>query len=47
VPADVDETQIVERLRLTPAERLAAFEASQRNLQRLVTGARRERDAAG
>lgn len=42
-PADVDETQIVERLRLTPAERLAVFAASQRNLGRLVAGARRER----
>ena len=45
-PNEVDETQIVERLRLTPAERLAAFQASQRNLQRLVAGARRERAAA-
>jgi transcriptional regulator with XRE-family HTH domain len=44
-PPDVDETQIVERLRLTPAERLAAFQASQRNLQRLLAGARRERPA--
>jgi hypothetical protein len=46
-PPDVDETQIVERLRLTPEERLAAFERSQRNLRRLVAGARRERPAAG
>jgi transcriptional regulator with XRE-family HTH domain len=44
---DVDETQILERLRLTPAERLAAFERSQRNLRKLVVGARRERSATG
>jgi uncharacterized protein len=37
----VDETQLRERLALTPAERLAAFEASQRNLIRLTRGARR------
>jgi transcriptional regulator with XRE-family HTH domain len=43
----IDETQILERLRLTPAERLAAFERSQHNLRRLVAGARRERSAAG
>jgi transcriptional regulator with XRE-family HTH domain len=40
---DADETQIIERLRLTPAERLRAFQQSQRNLQRLIAGARRER----
>jgi hypothetical protein len=44
---DVDETQILERLRLTPAERLAAFERSQRNLRRLVGRARREGSAEG
>jgi transcriptional regulator with XRE-family HTH domain len=44
---DVDETQLIERLRLTPAERLAVFERSQRNLRRLVAGARRERSASG
>lgn len=38
---DVDLTQIVERLRLTPAERLASFQASQRNLQGLVRQVRR------
>jgi transcriptional regulator with XRE-family HTH domain len=38
---DVDETQLRERLRLTPAERLAAFEASQRNVVRLSQRARR------
>jgi transcriptional regulator with XRE-family HTH domain len=38
---EVDETQIAERLRLTPAERLAAFEASHRNLRRLVHESRR------
>jgi transcriptional regulator with XRE-family HTH domain len=37
----VDETQVRERLELTPAERLAAFEASQRNLSSLTRGARR------
>ena len=37
----VDETQLRERLDLTPAERLAAFEASQRNLIRLTHRARR------
>ena len=37
----VDETQVRERLELTPAERLAMFEASQRNLMRLTRGARR------
>ena len=37
----VDETQLRERLELTPAERLAAFEASQRNLLSLTRGARR------
>jgi transcriptional regulator with XRE-family HTH domain len=45
-PPDVDETQIMERLRLTPAERLAAFMRSQHNLQRLVAEARRDRSAA-
>jgi uncharacterized protein len=43
----VDETQLRERLRLTPAERLAAFEASQRNLNRLARGARRVSTPAG
>jgi uncharacterized protein len=38
---DVDETQLRERLRLTPAERLAAFQASQRNLVRLSQRAKR------
>lgn len=38
---DVDETQIVARLKLTPAERLATFEASQRNLLDLLATARR------
>jgi transcriptional regulator with XRE-family HTH domain len=37
----VDESQIVERLRLTPAERLATFQASHRNLQQLTSRARR------
>jgi transcriptional regulator with XRE-family HTH domain len=42
----VDETQLRERLELTPAERLAAFEASQRNVLRLTRGARRVSTAA-
>jgi len=37
----LDEAQIRERLRLAPAERLATFQASQRNLERLRAGARR------
>jgi uncharacterized protein len=37
----VDETQLRARLALTPAERLAALETSQRNLTRLARGARR------
>lgn len=37
----VDESQIRERLALTPAQRLALFEASQRNLTGLLRGARR------
>jgi transcriptional regulator with XRE-family HTH domain len=41
----VDETQIVERLRLTPAQRLATFQASQANLNALVAAARRVDDA--
>ena len=43
---DVDETQLRERLRLTPAERLAAFQVSQRNLVRLSQRARRVDPAA-
>jgi uncharacterized protein len=42
----VDETQLRERLELTPAERLAAFEASQRNLLSLTRRARRVSTAA-
>lgn len=38
---DVDETQIVEQLRMTPARRLARHDASQHNLRKLVRGARR------
>lgn len=40
-PAAVDESQIAERLRLSPAQRLAAFTASQRNLSALRGKARR------
>lgn len=36
----VDETQIVERLRLSPADRLALFQRSQAGLQQLVREAR-------
>ncbi len=45
-PSEVDESQIAERLRLTPAERLAAFASSQRNLRQLVGQARRHGAAA-
>lgn len=36
-----DETLIAQRLRLTPRERLAAFQANHRSLNRLVHSARR------
>ena len=42
-PSGVDETQIRERLRLSPAERLRLFESSQRNLGALTAKARRAR----
>lgn len=42
----IDETQIIERLRWTPAERLAAHTASSRNLNALVRKAHRSDDAA-
>ncbi len=42
--AAVDETQIIERLRWTPAQRLAAFTASNRNINALVRAARRSDD---
>lgn len=38
---DVDEGQILEYLKLTPAERLRTFEASNANLLRLLRSARR------
>jgi len=38
---EVDPTQIAERLKLTPAQRLAAHTRSQRNLARLTASARR------
>jgi transcriptional regulator with XRE-family HTH domain len=38
--AEVDESQIAERLRLSPAERLRTFEASHRNLAALLAVAR-------
>ena len=41
VDAGLDEGQIRARLELTPAERLAAFQASQRNLGRLARRAKR------
>jgi transcriptional regulator with XRE-family HTH domain len=40
---EIDESQIAERLRLTPAARLAAFQASHDNVGRLVKQARRGR----
>jgi transcriptional regulator with XRE-family HTH domain len=46
-PPEIDETQIAERLRLSPAERLAAFQRSQRNLHALLRQARREQPATG
>jgi transcriptional regulator with XRE-family HTH domain len=39
-----DEGQLLERLAMTPAERLANFTASSRNLARMVHGARRTSD---
>jgi transcriptional regulator with XRE-family HTH domain len=38
---DVDEGQIIERLRLSPAERLVSFTTSHRNLNDMVRRARR------
>jgi transcriptional regulator with XRE-family HTH domain len=40
-PPSVDESQVIERLALTPAERLATFSASQRNMRRMLAKARR------
>ncbi len=40
--ASVDETLIASKLRMSPAERLAAFEASHRSLARLVALAGRD-----
>jgi transcriptional regulator with XRE-family HTH domain len=40
-PGPLDETQIVQRLALSPAERLQAFTQSQRNLSDLKRRARR------
>lgn len=42
--ASFDEGQLLERLAMTPAERLATFTASSRNLSRLVARARRVSD---
>ena len=39
--ASIDEEQVRSRLQLTPAERLATFQASQRNLNRLARRAKR------
>lgn len=44
--AEVDETQLTDRLRLSPAERLRAFETSHRNLRRLTSRSRRVESAA-
>ncbi|MDO8187637.1 helix-turn-helix domain-containing protein [Conexibacter sp. JD483] len=38
---EVDESQILARLRLSPAERLRTFEASHRNLAAMLAAARR------
>jgi transcriptional regulator with XRE-family HTH domain len=38
---DIDEAQLRERLRLTPAQRLVVFQSSQRNLTRLTERAQR------
>lgn len=40
--SSVDETLIASKLRMSPAERLAAFESSHRSLARLVARAGRE-----
>jgi transcriptional regulator with XRE-family HTH domain len=40
-PSTLDETQLVERLRWTPAERLSALTAANRNLGTLLQTARR------
>lgn len=42
--ASVDEGQLLERLHLTPAQRLANFTASSRNLDEMVRRARRVGD---
>lgn len=39
--AQVDETQIIERLRLTPEERLMSFQRSRRNLDQFLRDARK------
>jgi hypothetical protein len=39
----VDEAQIIERLKLTPAERLRAFEQSYARTRELVNKAQRQR----
>jgi transcriptional regulator with XRE-family HTH domain len=38
---DVDEGQIIEHLRMTPAQRLASFHASHRNMHEMLREARR------
>jgi transcriptional regulator with XRE-family HTH domain len=38
---EVDESQILERLRLSPAERLRSFEAAHRNINAMLAVARR------
>jgi transcriptional regulator with XRE-family HTH domain len=40
-PVPLDEAQLARNLALTPAQRLAHFQAGQRQLASLVTGARR------
>jgi transcriptional regulator with XRE-family HTH domain len=45
-PSSVDETLIARQLRMTPAERLRAFETTHRDVQRLAGAARRS-DGSG
>ena len=42
--ASFDEPQLLERLAMTPAQRLATFTASSENLARMARSARRLRD---
>ena len=46
-PSSVDETLIASNLRMTPAQRLAAFESSHRSIARLVALARENDEQPG